>query len=259
MYLRAVGRRFTQMNTYFLVVNSKRCTEQFNLHTTDTHKRKRIIRRTKFYKKDLSIDIWTQYTIFLITSRFFFWLRGFLTFAVSTTSSSHSFVFWNRYPFSLPVRFQLLNLAVFCWFLSFCSDSAATNNVCLCFCQKVPRFSLAIMLWSLSSQGCRGIRISSKLPDNFFRSGIINLLFDGLAYNTSGNFAHCLLRNSQNISTYYMLNHRIRCIYWTSTFWSIDSCQNREPADQYYLTVSRTQVSTHRSQLLFWSYPLTSY
>ena len=27
MYLRAVGRRFTQMNAYFLVMNSKRCTE----------------------------------------------------------------------------------------------------------------------------------------------------------------------------------------------------------------------------------------
>ena len=26
MYLRAVGRRFTQMNAYFLVMNSKRCT-----------------------------------------------------------------------------------------------------------------------------------------------------------------------------------------------------------------------------------------
>ena len=25
----------------------------------------------------------------------------------------------------------------------------------------------------------------------FFRSGIINLLFHGLAYNTSGHFAHC--------------------------------------------------------------------
>ena len=25
MYLRAVGRRFTQMNAYFLVMNSKRC------------------------------------------------------------------------------------------------------------------------------------------------------------------------------------------------------------------------------------------
>ena len=68
---------------------------------------------------------------------------------------------WNWYPVSSPERFQLLNPAVFCWFLSFCSDSAATNNVCLCFCQKVPRFSLAIMLWSLSSQGRRGIRISS--------------------------------------------------------------------------------------------------
>ena len=68
-------------------------TEQFKLHTTDTHRRKRIIARKKIYKKDSSIDILTQYTIFLLTSCFFFWLRGFLTFAVSATSSSHSFVF----------------------------------------------------------------------------------------------------------------------------------------------------------------------
>ena len=39
--------------------------------------------------------------------------------------------------------------------------------------------------------------------------------------------------------------------YWTSMFWSIDSCQNRVPADQYHLTVSRAQVSTHRSQVFF--------
>ena len=37
----------------------------------------------------------------------------------------------------------------------------------------------------------------------FFCSGIINLLFDGLAYNTSGHFAHCSyfaspLRGSEN-------------------------------------------------------------
>ena len=31
---------------------------------------------------------------------------------------------------------------------------------------------------------------------NFFCSGIINLLFDGLAYNTSGHFAHCSYFNS---------------------------------------------------------------
>ena len=30
----------------------------------------------------------------------------------------------------------------------------------------------------------------------FFCSGIINLLFDGLAYNTSGHFAHCLYFSS---------------------------------------------------------------
>ena len=42
-------------------------------------------------------------------------------------------------------------------------------------------------------------------------------------------------------------------------FWSIDSCQNRVSADQYHLTVSRAQVSTHRGQVFFWSYPLTRY
>ena len=39
--------------------------------------------------------------------------------------------------------------------------------------------------------------------------------------------------------------------YWTSIFWSIDSCQNRVPADQYHLTVSRAQVLTHRGQVFF--------
>ena len=33
--------------------------------------------------------------------------------------------------------------------------------------------------------------------------------------------------------------------------WSIDSCQNKVSADQYRLTVSRAQVSTHRGQVFF--------
>ena len=37
----------------------------------------------------------------------------------------------------------------------------------------------------------------------------------------------------------------------TSMLWSIDSCQNRVPADQYHLTVSRAQVSTHRGRVFF--------
>ena len=45
----------------------------------------------------------------------------------------------------------------------------------------------------------------------------------------------------------------------TSMLWSIDSCQNRVSADQYHLTVSRAQVSTHQGRALFWSYPQTSY
>ena len=34
-------------------------------------------------------------------------------------------------------------------------------------------------------------------------------------------------------------------LYCTSMFWSINSCQNSVSADQYRLTVSRAQVSTH--------------
>ena len=56
--------------------------------------------------------------------------------------------------------------------------------------------------------------ISKTKSQNTRNGGIINPFFNGLTYNTSGHFAHCLiLRNSQNIRAYYLLNNRIRCIY----------------------------------------------
>ena len=39
--------------------------------------------------------------------------------------------------------------------------------------------------------------------------------------------------------------------WYTSMLWSIDSCQNKVSADQYHLTVSRAQVSTHRGRVFF--------
>ena len=42
-------------------------------------------------------------------------------------------------------------------------------------------------------------------------------------------------------------------------FWLIDSCQNSVSADQYRLTVSRAQVSTHWVPVFFWRFPLTSW
>ena len=45
----------------------------------------------------------------------------------------------------------------------------------------------------------------------------------------------------------------------TSMLSSIDSHQNRVSADQYHLTVSRAQVSTHQGRVFFWSHPLTIY
>ena len=39
--------------------------------------------------------------------------------------------------------------------------------------------------------------------------------------------------------------------YWATMLWSIDGCQNKVSADQYHLSVSRAQVSTHRGQVFF--------
>ena len=47
--------------------------------------------------------------------------------------------------------------------------------------------------------------------------------------------------------------------YCTSVLWSIDCCQNRVSTDQYQMTFSRAEVSTHRGYVFLWSYPLTSY
>ena len=49
-----------------------------------------------------------------------------------------------------------------------------------------------------------------------FCSGIINLLFDGLAYNTSGHFAHCSyfsspLRGSEKYYATRKISARIIC------------------------------------------------
>ena len=33
--------------------------------------------------------------------------------------------------------------------------------------------------------------------------------------------------------------------------WSIDTCQNKVSADQYYMTISRAQVRSYRGQLFF--------
>ena len=47
--------------------------------------------------------------------------------------------------------------------------------------------------------------------------------------------------------------------YCTSILRSIDSCQNRVSVDQYDMTISQAQVSTHQGYLFFFfCYPLTS-
>ena len=39
--------------------------------------------------------------------------------------------------------------------------------------------------------------------------------------------------------------------YWTSTLWSIDTCQNKVSADQYHVTISRAQVNSSSRSSVF--------
>ena len=71
-------------------------------------------------------------------------------------------------------------------------------------------------------------KIEANENNNFFCSGTINLLFDGLAYNAIGHFAHRSYFSSprRGSELYYathkistrMLNHPIRCMHYISRF-----------------------------------------
>jgi len=56
---------------------------------------------------------------------------------------------------------------------------------------------------------------------------------------------------------YEPLLYRELLWYWTSMLWSIDICQNKVSANQYHVTISRTQVYSSLRSRGFWSWPLT--
>jgi len=47
--------------------------------------------------------------------------------------------------------------------------------------------------------------------------------------------------------------------YWTSILWSIDTCQNKESAGQYQITILQAQVYSSPRSGFFWSLPLTKF
>ena len=65
MYLRAVGRRFTQMNAYFLVMNSKRCIIRIKIKQNKTDKIDKMQQKNKYYlqminqlrRNDFNLDL----------------------------------------------------------------------------------------------------------------------------------------------------------------------------------------------------------
>ena len=85
--------------------------------------------------------------------------------------------FWKSYPFSLPARFQLLNLGISPYFYRFAATQPPFAYVYLCFRQDVNRISLAFMAEGLLVPGpsgnsnifyCKGLRMRSGLwsPSN---------------------------------------------------------------------------------------------
>jgi len=93
----------------------------------------------------------------------------------------------------------------------------------------MPRYYTVKLCIVLQNPGFTGFLAEGLEKPNFdviFPSGIINLLFGGLTYNTRGHFAHCshfslpLWGSEKYYATYkyYMLNHPIRCTYLLPTY-----------------------------------------
>ena len=51
--------------------------------------------------------------------------------------------------------------------------------------------------------------------------------------------------------TSIMLVYSIHLWYWTSMFWSIDTCQNKVSADQYHMSISRAQAWSSARSAVF--------
>ena len=55
------------------------------------------------------------------------------------------------------------------------------------------------------------------------------------------------------------LIYRVLLWYSTCMLWSIDTCENKESADQYHVTISPAQVFSSLRSRVFWSWQLTIY
>ena len=83
--------------------------------------------------------------------------------------------------------------------------------------------------------------------------------------NIPGKREHDYCRRFTSLLSWFFLREGHVCTQakekadCTSMLSSIDSCQKWVSADQYHLTVSWAQVSTHQGRVFFLSHPLTIY
>ena len=104
-------------------------------------------------------------------------------------------------------------------------------------------------IWSIDS--CQNRIATDQYPMTISWAHVSTHRGDVIYLETVRWPVNCFTRSRTMFNLILLLVKLIMHTYWTSMFWSIDSCQNRVPADQYHLTVSRAQVSTHRGQVFF--------
>ena len=96
------------------------------------------------FKQKLNLLLSNEITL-KFTSSFGF-SRGFFHVSVSSTSSFNSFTVWNRYPFSVLVKFELWNLIIFMICIVFQRLSRNLPMFVFVFAKKLTGISLAIVL-----------------------------------------------------------------------------------------------------------------
>ena len=104
-------------------------------------------------------------------------------------------------------------------------------------------------IWSIDS--CQNRIATDQYPMTISRAHVSTHRGDVIYLEAVRWPVNCFTRSRTMFNLILLLVKLIMHTYWTSMFWSIDSCQNRVPADQYHLTVSWAQVSTHRGQVFF--------
>ena len=104
-------------------------------------------------------------------------------------------------------------------------------------------------IWSIDS--CQKRIATDQYPMTISRAHVSTHRGDVIYLEAVRWPVNCFTRSRTMFNLILLLVKLIMHTYWTSMFWSIDSCQNRVPADQYHLTdrIAASGVDPSRSSI----------